>query len=189
VEAAAAGVIAVRPFAPATIGVVVLETLGSSALDRFRRALAEKAGWFGSSLLELCVVSRNARSIAAAIEGVVAAGANVLLFAGTSAMDPLDPAFDAIRLLGGEVERVGVPAHPGSLLWLARVSNVPVIGMPSCGLFSRATVFDLVLPRLLAGLPVDSEWLAGLGHGGLLTRDVAARFPPYRPRQERGAVD
>jgi hypothetical protein len=61
--------------------------------------------------------------------------------------------------------------------------------MPSCGLFSRATVFDLVMPRLLAGLPVDSEWLAGLGHGGLLTRDVAARFPPYRSRQERGAVD
>jgi hypothetical protein len=61
--------------------------------------------------------------------------------------------------------------------------------MPSCGLFSRATVFDLVLPRLLAGLPVDSAWLASLGVGGLLTRDVAARFPPYRPRQERGAVD
>ena len=189
VEAAAGGLIAVRPFVPATIGVVVLETLGSSALDRFRRGLAEKAGWFGSSLLELCVVARNARSVAAAIEGVLASGASVLLFAGTSAMDPLDPAFDAIRLLRGEVERVGVPAHPGSLLWLARVSNVPVIGMPSCGLFSRATVFDLVLPRLLAGLPVDSEWLAGLGHGGLLTRDVAARFPPYRPRQERGAVD
>ena len=189
VEAAAGGVIAVRPFTPGTLGVVVLETLGSSALDRFRRALAEKAGWFGSSLLELCVVARNARSVAAAMEGVLASGAGVVLVAGSAAMDPLDPAFEAIRLLRGHVERVGVPAHPGSLLWLARVSNVPIVGMPSCGLFSRATVFDLVLPRLLAGLPVDSEWLAGLGHGGLLTRDVAARFPPYRPRQERGAVD
>ena len=87
------------------------------------------------------------------------------------------------------LERVGVPAHPGSLLWLGRLGRVPVVGMPSCGLFSRATVFDLVLPRLLAGLPVDSQWLASLGMGGLLTRDVAARFPPYRPRQERGAVD
>ena len=186
---AAGGVISVRPFAPATLGVVVLESLGSSALERFRRALEEKAGWFGSSLLEPCVVARNARSIAAAMEGVVAAGAGVVLVAGTTAMDPLDPAFDAIRLLNGGVERVGVPAHPGSLLWLARLARVPVIGMPSCGLFSRATVFDLVLPRLLAGLPVDSEWLASLGHGGLLTRDVAARFPPYRPRHERGAVD
>lgn len=184
----AGGVIAVRPFQPAQLGVVVLETLGSAALERFRRALEEKAGWFGSSLLEPCVVARNARSIAAAMEGAMA-GTGLVIVAGTTAMDPLDPAFDAVHLLGGHLERVGVPAHPGSLLWLARVGDVPVVGMPSCGLFSRATVFDLVLPRLLAGLPVDSPWLASLGHGGLLTRDVAARFPPYRPRQERGAVD
>ena len=186
---AAGGVIAVRRFLPARLGVVVLESLGSSALERFRRALEEKAGWFGSSLLEPCVVARNARSIAAAMEGALTGGAGVVMVAGTTAMDPLDPAFEAVRLLNGRLERVGVPAHPGSLLWLARLGIVPVIGMPSCGLFSRATVFDLVLPRLLAGLPVDSAWLATLGHGGLLTRDVAARFPPYRSRQERGAVD
>lgn len=185
----AGGLVRVRPFAPARIGVVVLESLGSSALERFRRGLDEKASWFGSSLLEPCVVARQARTIAAAMGGALAAGAGIVLVAGTTAMDPLDPAFDAVRLLNGRLERVGVPAHPGSLLWLARIGDVPVIGMPSCGLFSRATVFDLVLPRLLAGLPVDSGWLASLGHGGLLTRDVAARFPPYRPRQERGAVD
>jgi len=183
------GVISVRPFAAATVGVVVLESLGSSALERFRRALEEKAGWFGSSLLELCVVARNARSIAAALDGAVATGAGFVVVAGTTAMDPLDPAFEATRLLGGRLERIGVPAHPGSLLWLARLGDIPVVGMPSCGLFSRATVFDLVMPRLLAGLTVDSEWLASLGHGGLLTRDAAARFPPYRSRQERGAVD
>ena len=185
----AGGLVAVRPFVPARLGVVVLESLGSSALERFQRALEEKAGWFGSTLLAPCVVARNARTIAVAMEGALAGDAGIVLVAGTTAMDPLDPAFEAIRLLGGRLERVGVPAHPGSLLWLARIKEVPVVGMPSCGLFSRATVFDLVLPRLLAGLPVDSSWLAELGHGGLLTRDVAARFPPYRPRQERGAVD
>jgi hypothetical protein len=186
---AADGLIAVRAFIPSRLGVIVLESLGSSAFERFRGALDEKAAWFGSSLLEPCVVGRNARSVAAAFDGVLAGGAGAVLVAGTAAMDPLDPAFEAVRLLKGRVERVGVPAHPGSLLWLARIGDVPVIGMPSCGLFSRATVFDLVLPRLLAGLPVDSSWLATLGQGGLLTRDVSARFPPYRPRQERGAVD
>ena len=198
---AAGGLISVRAFSPARLGVVVLESLGSSAFERFRSALDEKAAWFGSSVLEPCVVGRTARSVAAAFEGVLSSGAGVVLVAGTAAMDPLDPAFEAVRLLNGQIERVGVPAHPGSLLWLARLENrhsscgtrhsslVPVIGMPSCGLFSRATVFDLVLPRLLAGMPVDSAWLASLGQGGLLTRDVAARFPPYRPRQERGAVD
>lgn len=185
----AGGLIAVRAFVPARFGVVVLESLGSSAFARFRAALDEKAAWFGSSVLEPCEVGRTARAVAATFEGVLAGGAGLVLVAGTAAMDPLDPAFEAVRLLGGRLERVGVPAHPGSLLWLARIGEVPVIGMPSCGLFSRATVFDLVLPRLLAGLAVDSAWLATLGAGGLLTRDVAARFPPYRPRQERGAVE
>lgn len=189
VAVASGGLIAVQPFHPTRIGVVVQESLGSSALDRFRRALDEKAAWFGSSLLEPCIVARDARSIAASLEAALQAGAGIVAVAGTMAMDPLDPAFEAIRLMRGSLERVGVPAHPGSLLWLARLGDVPVVGMPSCGLFSRATVFDLVLPRLLAGLPVDSPWLASLGMGGLLTRDVAARFPPYRPRQERGAVD
>jgi hypothetical protein len=186
---AAHGLVSVRAFTPARIGVVVLESLGSTALERFRRALDEKATWFGSSLLEPCLVTRSPRSVAAALEGGLSTGAGVMLVAGTAAMDPLDPAFEAIRLLGGTIERVGVPAHPGSLLWYARVRDIAIVGMPSCGLFSRATVFDLVLPRLLAGLPVDSAWLASLGHGGLLTRDVSARFPPYRPREERGAVD
>lgn len=189
VAASAGGLVSVRPFTPARIGVVVQESLGSSALDRFRRALEEKAAWFGSTLLEPCVVPREARSIAAALSGVAAAGAGVIAVAGTMAMDPLDPAFEALAAAGARVERVGVPAHPGSLLWLARLGGVPVVGMPSCGLFSRATVFDLVLPRLLAGLPVDAAWLGGLGEGGLLTRDMAARFPPYRPREERGAVE
>lgn len=187
--ARAQGVISVRPFHPARLGAVVMETLGSSALERFRRALDEKAAWFGSSVLPHCAAVRNTRSVLAAIEGLLGLGADIVLVAGSQAMDPLDPAFEAVRALGGRLERVGVPAHPGSLLWLAWIAETPVIGMPSCGLFSRATVFDLVLPRLLAGLPVDSGWLAGLGHGGLLTRDVAARFPPYRARQERGAVD
>ena len=185
----AGGVIAVQPFRPARLGAVVMETLGSSALDRFGRALEEKGAWFGSSVLPHCTAIRTTRSVLAAFEGLLGLGADVLLVAGSQAMDPLDPAFEAVRALKGNIERVGVPAHPGSLLWLARIGDTPIIGMPSCGLFSRATVFDLVLPRLLARLPVDSEWLASLGHGGLLTRDVAARFPPYRPRQERGAVD
>lgn len=186
---AAGGLIGVRAFAPTRAGVVVLESLGSTALERFRRGLEEKVAWFGSTLLEPCLVPRNPRSVAAALDGVLSAGAGLILVAGTAAMDPLDPAFEAIRLLDGRIERVGVPAHPGSLLWLARLRGIAILGMPSCGLFSRATIFDLVLPRLLCGQVVDSAWLASLGHGGLLTRDVSARFPPYRPRAERGAVD
>ena len=108
--------------------------------------------------------------------------------AGANALDPLDPLFGAMARLGGRFVRLGVPAHPGSLLWLARLGRVPVLGMPSCGMFSQATAFDLVLPRMLAGEEVGAGDLAALGHGGLLSRDMAFRFPPYRADRERGTV-
>ena len=85
-------------------------------------------------------------------------------------------------------EKRGVPAHPGSLFWIARIGSVPVLGLPSCGLFSEATVFDLVLPRILCGDMIGGGELAALGHGGFLTRDMAFRFPPYRRSRRRGEV-
>jgi hypothetical protein len=188
ISRAAAPVLAVRPFSGAAVGAVVQESLGARAMTRFRDALQEKILWFASRLIEPRFVAPDAAAIAAAVRDVVAAGATIVLVAGSRPMDPLDPMFDALSSLDARLEREGVPAHPGSLLWLARLGEIPIVGMPSCGLFSRATVFDLVLSRLLADAPVDGEWLSGLGHGGFLTRDMAFRFPRYRPEHERGEV-
>lgn len=183
------GLVRVREFRPMVVAAVVQETLGERALGRFRDALAEKVSWFGARLLEPAFVTPTDAALAAATEKVVREGAQLVIIAGAKAMDPLDPAFGALERLGVQVEHFGVPAHPGSLLWTARLGNVPVLGMPSCGLFSRATSFDLVLPRILAGEQVGPEELAALGHGGLITRDTAFRFPRYREARARGEMD
>jgi len=91
--------------------------------------------------------------------------------------------------LGARMERHGAPAHPGSLLFLARWQDLPVLGMPTCGMFSQATTFDLVLPRLLAGEAIANAEIAALGHGGLLSREMAYRFPPYRAGAARGELE
>jgi hypothetical protein len=77
-----------------------------------------------------------------------------------------------------------VPAHPGSTCWLAYVDDVPIFGLALCGMFSCTTVLDLLLPRFLAGRRVRAADLAELGHGGLLSKDMAFRFPPYAPEAE-----
>jgi len=118
-----------------------------------------------------------------------AEGADVLIVAGASALDPLDPVFGGLTLLGARMERHGAPAHPGSLLFLARWNDLPVLGMPTCGMFSQATTFDLVLPRLLAGEAIGNGEIAALGHGGLLSREMAYRFPPYRAGAMRGELE
>jgi hypothetical protein len=61
--------------------------------------------------------------------------------------------------------------------------------MPTCGMFSQATTFDLVLPRLLSGETITNREVAELGHGGLLSREMAYRFPPYRTNVARGELE
>lgn len=189
VARAAGGVVHVRAFRPTVVGAVVQESLGPRAMARFEAALGEKVRWFGSTLLEPDFVSADADAIAAGIERQVALGATIVALAGSRPMDPLDPVYEALARAGAVMERQGVPAHPGSLVWLARRGEVPIIGMPACGLFSQATVFDLLLPRLLVGERLRGGDLAALGHGGFLTRDMAYRFPPYREARDRGAVE
>lgn len=189
VARSASGVLRVRPFLPRRIGAAVVESLGAKSMSRFRDALAEKVAWFGSTMLEPAFVPPDEHTLSDAMRGLIAAGAEVLTLAGTKAMDPLDPSWLALQRLGVKIERFGVPAHPGSLFWIAWHGDIPILGMPTCGLFTQATVFDLVLPRILAGEHVGRAELAELGHGGFLTRELAFRFPRYRGNVERGAVE
>jgi hypothetical protein len=185
---AARGLLTVKGFEPRVLGAVTRENLEPRQRQRFESSLKEKVDWFGSRLLPIQYAAPDAASVASAIEQLLADGAQLLIAAGAGSLDPLDPMFTGLQRLGGHMERHGAPAHPGSLLWLADVRGRPVLGMPACGMFSQATAFDLILPRLLAGEPVDRRAMAELGHGGLLSRDSAFRFPPYRKSAARGEV-
>ena len=184
----AGGLVAVKGFAPRTIGAATRESLDERQRTRFEGALREKVDWFGSRLLPVRYTGGDAGAVAADLAALIAEGAEVLVVAGASALDPLDPVFLGIDRAGGRMVRHGVPAHPGSLLFLAMIGDRPVVGMPTCGMFSQATTFDLVLPRLLAGEPVDNAELAALGHGGLISQDSAYRFPAYRKSGVRGEL-
>jgi len=183
------GAIHVREFVPHRVGAVVHESLGERARGRFREAVTEKLTWFGSSLCALETAAPNGESIAEAFDAVFRAGVDMLLVAGTKAMDALDPTFAALEKIGARMVAQGIPAHPGSLLWLAEWKSVPIVGMPTCGLFAQATVFDLVISRFLTGERLGRRELASFGHGGFLTRDMAFRLPAYRKAGERGTVE
>jgi hypothetical protein len=186
---AAQGLVAVNGFKPTTIGAVAQERLDAKQRGRFEAALQQKIEWFGGRLLPIQYAGGSPRIVADTLTALRRDGAEVLIVAGASALDPLDPVFGGLTLLGARMERHGVPAHPGSLLWLAAWDSQAVLGMPTCGMFSQATTFDLVLPRILAGERVGNRELAELGHGGLFSRDMAYRFPPYRTNAARGELE
>ncbi|MCG2813596.1 MAG: hypothetical protein L6245_02845, partial [Thermodesulfovibrionales bacterium] len=47
------------------------------------------------------------------------------------------------------------------------IPPIPVLGIPACGMYHKTTIFDLILPRALAGETIGRKELAELGHGGL----------------------
>ena len=174
-------VIRVAPFLPFRVAAVVKESLRAADRARFERSIRAKVEGLGSTLREIAYVADDAAPVDAALERLVRGPArvDVILTAGGRSTDPVDPFFVAIERLGGAVVRYGVPAHPGSMLWLARIGGTGILGLPTCGAYSMATAADLVLPRLLSGERPTPRMVSGLGHGGLLSRDMRFRFPAY----------
>lgn len=186
----ASPIVAIAPYLPLEVAAIAAETLSPDGLQKFDSAARMKVeglgGRFigteaglddsalgdagGSATRRLGQVLR-----ALAIERRVA----LILVGGVSAGDPLSPFYEALAALGGRVLRRGVPAHPGSMIWLAELGEATILGLPQCGMFSKATAADLVLPRLLTGEQGTPALLADLGHGGLLGPEMRFRFPEY----------
>jgi molybdenum cofactor cytidylyltransferase len=171
----------VAPFLPMRVAVVVKESIHAPARQRFEASVRAKIESLGSEISSFEYVDDDAGPVKAAIASALRSRPrpDLVLTAGGRSTDPADPFFVAIEALGGRIVRRGVPAHPGSMLWLGRVGRTGIVGLPTCGAYSKATAADLVLPRLLTGEPVTERTVAPLGHGGILTRDMRFRFPAY----------
>jgi hypothetical protein len=171
----------VAPFLPNRVAVVVKEAVHAPARERFEASVRAKVESLGSEIVSVEYVDDDPETVEAAIAGVVRRPdpVDLILTAGAASTDPLDPVFVAITALGGRVVRRGVPAHPGSMLWLARIGQTAILGLPTCGAYSKATAADLLLPRLLTGEGATEQTVAKLGHGGILTRSQRFRFPAY----------
>jgi hypothetical protein len=185
IAADAAPLIDVRPYLPLEVGAIAEEALSPEALGRFEAGVRHKLEALGSSYGGTIVVGNPSPDAAEhdareALERLVRErGLLLLLVGGVSAGDPLSPFFLALESLGGRVLRRGVPAHPGSMIWLAELDGSRILGLPQCGMFSLATAADLVLPRLLTGEALVGADLAELAHGGVLGPAMRFRFPAY----------
>lgn len=60
---------------------------------------------------------------------------------------------------------------------LAYYNDVPIIGIPSCAMYSKRTALDLVLPRVLADERLTLRDIAEYGHGGLCLNCPVCTFP------------
>lgn len=172
-------VIELLPFRPLKTFVVATERLKPKAREIFRAAVTAKLGWYGALVLAVREVARTPGAVAAAYREAVEGGAELVLFAGASAIDPLDPAYAELTRAGGHVLQLGAPMHPGSMLWLGSLRQAAVVGVASCAGFGRNSSLDLLLPFVFAYGRADAGDLLRLGHGGLIEAGAGRRFPPY----------
>ena len=145
--------------------------------DAFAPVLKEKARVFELAEPLIAYAPDDAGDIAAKIAEMLDQGCDLVVVTGGMSVDPDDVTPAGIRLSGAKVEKYGAPVLPGAMLLMAYHGGVPVVGVPACGMFFRTTVFDLILPRLLAGEKICSADIASLGHGGFCRRCEPCLYP------------
>lgn len=177
---AAGAPVRVAPYRITTVGVVstLLPSLKAATVDKTLAVLARRLEPAGAVIVADERVPHRAGDVASAIARVRAAGAGLIVLFGASAVvDAADILPEGIRAAGGTVLRFGMPVDPGNLLLLADLAGIPVLGAPGCARSPKENGFDWVLGRLLAGLAVTGDDIAGMGVGGLLM-EIPSRPQP-----------
>lgn len=172
-------VISVRPFRPAKIGVVTTgsEIQSGRIQDKFWPVLEDKAAELGAELVGQKFPGDDPEEITKAIRGYLDQGVDMVQVTGGMSVDPDDMTPSAIRALGGEVITYGTPVLPGAMFMLSYVDGVPVVGLPGCVMYSKRTVFDLIVPRLLTGEKLCKRDFVLLAHGGQCQNCPVCTYP------------
>lgn len=186
---AAGPMLAVHPFRPLKVGLVLTELPGlkESVAENTITATEARIAGLGGSLLPPRRCKHEEAAISAELVALQAAGAELLLIAGASAVvDRRDVGPMAIVRAGGEIRHFGMPVDPGNLICIGRIGAKPALVLPGCAGSPKPNGIDFVLRRLAAGLDVGPAEVTRLGVGGLL-KDISAR-PLPRARAVPAAV-
>lgn len=174
-----APVIQIKPFLPKKVGVVTTgsEVYSGRIQDKFGPVLREKFGKLGCPVMGQTLVSDDIDMTVSAIKDFLNQGAELIAVTGGMSVDPDDQTPASIRAAGGQVVTYGAPVFPGAMFMLAFIGNVPVVGLPGCVMYFRASIFELVVHRILAGETVTKTDIIELGHGGYCSGCKDCRYP------------
>ena len=150
--------------------------------DTFTPVLEEKLAEYDIEIGGHEICNDDPQMIENAIRSLLADGCNMIVCTGGMSVDPDDRTPYAIRQVTGEIVSYGAPVLPGAMFLLAYYREegkevIPVLGLPGCVMYSKRTIFDLVLPRLTVGEILTAEDLNTLGEGGLCLNCPECTFP------------
>jgi len=171
--------IKVLEYKPFNIGVVITgnEVYYGRIEDAFGPTLQKKLQRFGYSISKQTYIPDDPERITTAILNMHKNGQNLILVAGGMSVDPDDNTPGAIKNTGARVITYGSPVLPGAMFMMAELEGTIILGLPACVIYSPATIFDILLPRILAGEPVSRADITSLGVGGLCQNCKECHYP------------
>lgn len=172
-------IVKITPLKEMRVGVVTTgsEVYNGIIEDAFGPVLVKKFGQLGSKVEKQLFADDDDEMIADCISQLIDEGMDMIGITGGMSVDPDDRTPSGIRKAGGEVVSYGAPVLPGAMFMLSYIRDVPVIGLPGCVMYSRTSIFDLIVPRLLAGERITKQDINGLAHGGLCLNCETCTFP------------
>mgnify|MGYP002896546174 CR=1 FL=1 len=170
----------VTPWKLKTAGVI---TTGSEVYkglikDQFTPVVEKKLEAFGIQMIKHVLCSDDMEMITQAIADMKKSGVDLIICTGGMSVDPDDKTPGAIKASGAGIVTYGAPTLPGAMLCLGYFEDgTPIVGLPGCVMYSKRTIFDLALPRILTGEKLTEEQIALMGEGGLCLSCPVCTFP------------
>jgi molybdopterin biosynthesis enzyme len=173
------GVVSIRPFMKKKAGVVVTgsEFYKGRVQDGFEEWVGNKLLSYQCEMIRKEIVPDKVSLIAEAVKAMKETGCDLIVATGGMSVDPDDVTRKGIRRAGAKIIFYGTPVLPGAMFLYARMDGIPVLGLPACVFYHRVTMFDLVLPLILAGEEPSRREIAVMGHGGLCRNCPECHFP------------
>ena len=145
--------------------------------DGFSPVIVDKLLEFPVEVLNVEICDDKPELITKAIEEQISQGADMIICTGGMSVDPDDRTPLAIRNVGGEIITYGAAVLPGAMFMLSYLGDIPIMGLPGCVMYAKRTIFDLFLPRIVAGEKLTKSDFTIMGHGGLCLGCETCYFP------------
>ncbi len=176
-------IFSILPYGEKKAGIVTTgsEVFSGRIKDAFGPVLMAKAKEYGAKILGQIITDDQPEHTTEAIMDFISQGADMVFVSGGMSVDPDDKTPLAIRSTGADVVTYGAPVLPGAMFLLSYYrkdgKTIPIAGLPGCVMYAKRTIFDLVLPRLMADDPVTKEEIDRLGRGGLCLSCEVCHYP------------
>lgn len=173
-------ILKLTPFRQLKGGIITTgnEVYHGRIVDTFTPVIEGKFEQYGVEYIHHEICYDDTEMIKSAILRAKEKGCDIILCTGGMSVDPDDLTPAAIKASGANIITYGTPVLPGAMFLLGYFDDgTAIMGLPGCAMYTEITVFDIIYPYIVAGVPVSKETIASLGYGGLCLNCETCHYP------------